>query len=232
MIPSYNQRQRTRAAAAEAVAFLGQLPRERAEVIVVDDGSDPGAGVRMADLPPEVVFVGLPENLGKGGAQRAGVARARGEHIVLTDSDLPFSLEPLAVTLAWLREDADIVIGDRLLPESAAETQVTPARRLSSAVFTFMVKRLCRLDFDDTQCGYKGYRAAVAKALYSRLEITSFAFEVEILARATQAGYRIRHQPLRLVHNEDTSVRLSKHAPRMLLDTLRVAVRRTRGRYA
>jgi dolichyl-phosphate beta-glucosyltransferase len=231
VIPSYNQRQRTPRAAAEAARFLSSLPNERAELIVVDDGSAPGEDTRASDLPPEAIFVGLPRNLGKGGALRAGVARARGELIILTDSDLPFSLEPVTTTLAWLRDDADIVIGDRLLPESQCEAPVTPMRRLSSAVFTFLVKRLCGLAYDDTQCGYKGYRGGIAKTLFAQLETTSFAFEVELLLRAKKLGYRVRRQPLRLVHNDDTSVRLSRHAPRMIADTLRVAWRGARGHY-
>jgi dolichyl-phosphate beta-glucosyltransferase len=231
VIPSFNQRERTRRAVAEAAAVLAAMPNERTELIVVDDGSGPGAGVQAEDMPPGAVFVGLPENLGKGGAVRAGMLRATGEYVIFTDSDLPFSLDPLPTTLAWLREGADIVIGDRLLPESECATEVTGMRRLSSVVLTFMVKGLCRLDYDDTQCGYKGYRAAVAKALYSRLETTSFSFDVEILMRAKRAGYRVRRQPLRLVHNEDTSVRLSRHAPRMIADTLRIAWRGVRGHY-
>src|SRR5262245_46099465 len=231
VIPSYNQRERTRRAATDAARFLASMPNERPELVVVDDGSDPGEDTRAADLPPGTSFVGLPHNLGKGGALRAGVAAARGDLIILTDSDLPFSLEPLATTLVQLRGDADIVIGDRLLPDSQCETVVTPLRRLSSAVFTFLVKGLCRLPYDDTQCGYKGYRGAVAKSLYSQLETTSFAFEDELLLRAKKAGYRVHRQALRLVHNEDTSVRLSRHAPRMIADTLRIAWRSARGRY-
>jgi dolichyl-phosphate beta-glucosyltransferase len=232
VIPAYNQRARTRHAAAEAAAVLTALPNERAELIVVDDGSRPGEEIRPTDLPAGTVCVGLPRNAGKGSALRAGIARARGDLIVFTDSDLPFSLDPLPTTLAWLRDDADIVIGDRLLPASQCDAPVTPMRRLSSAVFTFMVKRLCGLDLDDTQCGYKGYRGPIAKALFARLETTSFAFEVEILLRAKRAGYRIRRQPLRLVHNEDSSVRLSAHAPRMMADTLRIAWRNALGHYA
>ncbi len=231
MIPSFNQRERTRRAVVEAAATLAALPGERTELIVVDDGSSAGNGIQAEDMPPGAVFVGLPENQGKGGAVRAGMARAQGECVIFTDSDLPFSLEPLATTLAWLRADADIVIGDRLLPESECAAEVTGMRKLSSAVFTFMVKRLCGLDYDDTQCGYKGYRNAVAKDLYARLETTSFSFDVEILMRAKKAGYRVRRQPLRLVHNEDTSVSLSRHAPRMIADTLRIAWRGVRGHY-
>lgn len=231
MIPSFNQRERTRRAIVEAAATLAALPGERTELIVVDDGSTAGNGIQAEDMPPGAVFVGLAENQGKGGAVRAGMARARGEYVIFTDSDLPFSLEPLATTLAWLRADADIVIGDRLLPESECAAEVTGMRRLSSAVFTFMVKRLCGLDYDDTQCGYKGYRTPVAKDLYARLETTSFSFDVEILMRAKKGGYRVRRQPLRLVHNEDTSVSLSRHAPRMIADTLRIAWRGVRGHY-
>lgn len=231
MIPSYNQRERTRRAVVEAAATLAALPGERTELIVVDDGSQAGNGIQAEDMPPGAVFVGLRENQGKGGAVRAGMARAQGDCVIFTDSDLPFSLEPLATTLAWLRADADVVIGDRLLPESECAAEVTGMRKLSSAVFTFMVKRLCGLDYDDTQCGYKGYRNAVAKDLYARLETTSFSFDVEILMRAKKAGYRVRRQPLRLLHNDDTSVSLSRHAPRMIADTLRIAWRGVRGHY-
>jgi len=215
----------------EADAFLRERFPGAAELIVIDDGSRAGEGIQASDLPPGVLFVGYPQNLGKGGAVRAGVAAAQGEYIVFTDSDLPFGLEPLALTLDWLRQGADIVIGDRLLPESACEADVTPLRRLSSAIFTGIVRNAVGLDFPDTQCGYKGYRAAVARELFGKLEITSFAFDVEILLRALRRGYRVRRQPLRLIHNEDTSVRLSKHAPRMFADTFRIAWRGWRGRY-
>jgi len=108
---------------------------------------------------------------------------------------------------------------------------VTPLRRLSSIAFTFAVNYLAGLRLPDTQCGYKGFRGPVARHLFTALEVRSFAFDVEVLLRARKAGYSIRRQPLRLVHNEDTSVRLSRHAPRMLLDTLRIAWRARRGAY-
>jgi len=231
VIPFYNQRARARQTAAEAAHFLNERFGEQAELIVVDDGSSPGEAVEAGDLPAGVTLVRQPTNLGKGGAVRSGVARARGEFVVFTDSDLPFSLEPVPTTLAWLRDGTDIVIGDRLHPESVCATEVTPLRQLSSVVYTWMVKHLLGLDFPDTQCGYKGYRATVAKDLFGRLDVTSFAFEAEVLMRARKKGCRIRRQPLRLINNEETSVRLSRHAPRMFLDTLRIAWRARRGRY-
>jgi hypothetical protein len=151
------------------------------------------------------------------------VARARGLYVVFTDSDLPFSLDPIERTLATLREGADVVIGDRLHPESSASAPLGPLRRLSSAVYTWLVNHALGLDYADTQCGYKGYRAAAARELFGRLRVTSFAFDAELLLRAHAAGHRIVRQPVRLVHNEDSSVSLLKHAPGMLWDVARLA---------
>src|SRR5687767_11928824 len=125
VIPAYNQRERTRRSAATAAAFLRERYGERAELIVVDDGSRPDEALSAEQLPQGVLLVRLPENLGKGGAVRAGVLRARGQFVVFTDSELPFTLEPLATTLAWLADDADVVIGDRLHPDSACEVQAS-----------------------------------------------------------------------------------------------------------
>ena len=99
MIPFYNQRARARQTAAEAVHFLNERFGEQAELIVVDDGSNPGEAVEAGDLPAGVTLVRQPRNLGKGGAVRSGVACARGEFVLFTDSDLPFSLEPVPTTL-------------------------------------------------------------------------------------------------------------------------------------
>jgi hypothetical protein len=104
-------------------------------------------------------------------------------------------------------------------------------RQLSSVAFTFMVTRVVGLPFRDTQCGYKGYRLRAAHQLYARLRTLSFAFDVEILARAISLGYSIRRQPLRLTNNDASTVRLSRHAPRMLFDMTRIAWRVRRKTY-
>jgi dolichyl-phosphate beta-glucosyltransferase len=231
VIPAYNQRERTVAGAHEAAAYLSDTFDDDFELIVVDDGSDAPQVIRTEDLPPGTSLHRHPRNFGKGGAIRTGVLNAHAPYVIFTDSDLPFSLDPIPTTLAWLQDGADVVIGDRELPESKCETQVTFMRRLSSFAFTFMVRRVVGLDFLDTQCGYKGYRTEVARRLYLLLGIQSFAFDVEILARAVRAGCSIRRQPLSLVHNEDSSVRLQRHAPQMLADMLVIAWRLRRGEY-
>jgi glycosyltransferase involved in cell wall biosynthesis len=228
VIPTFNQRARTIRTVEEADRWLRTRLGQTTEIIVVDDGSTVRPVLEAGDLPAHVQLVRHAKNLGKGGAVRTGVAQARGAYVVFTDSDLPFSLEPLPTTLAWLRDGADIVIGDRLHPESDVTTDVGPLRKLSSVVYTWLVNHALGLDFADTQCGYKAYRADVAKALYGALEVTSFAFDAEVLLRAERAGYKIRRQPVRLVRSDDSSVSLGRHAPRMLVDVAQLYWRRRR----
>jgi dolichyl-phosphate beta-glucosyltransferase len=204
----------------------------RAELIVVDDGSVPAHELRSRDLPERTKLVRHVRNEGKGSAVRSGLLDARGEYVVFTDSDLPFTLDPLETTATSLADGADLVIGDRLLPESECVAEVTRMRQLSSVVFTFMVMRVVGLPFHDTQCGYKGYRLRAAHQLYARLETLSFAFDVEILARAVSMGYVVQRQPLRLINNDASTVRLSRHAPRMLFDMARIAWHMRRDHYA
>lgn len=223
VIPSFNQRARTARSAAIAWDWLKERHAGRSELIVVDDGSRGVEALTETDLPASTILVRLEGNLGKGGAIRAGVARAQGAYVVFTDSDLPFSLDPIQITLAALRDGADVVIGDRLHPQSSAIAPVGPLRRLSSAVYTWLVNHALGLDYADTQCGYKGYRGAAARDLFGRLKVTSFAFDAELLLRAQTAGYRVVRQPVHLVHNEDSSVSLRRHAPGMLWDVARLA---------
>ena len=223
IIPAFNQRARIARSAQQALHWLGGRYPQRSELILVDDGSRPEEALTTADLSPDVVLVRHDRKVGKGGAIRSGVARARGAYVVFTDSDLPFSLEPIETTLATLQAGADVVIGDRLHPESSATAPVGPLRRLSSAVYTWLVNHALGLDYADTQCGYKGYRAAAARELFGRLRVTSFAFDAELLLRAHAAGMRVERQPVRLVHNEDSSVSLRRHAPGMLWDVARLA---------
>ncbi|PYQ46484.1 MAG: hypothetical protein DMF77_00620 [Acidobacteria bacterium] len=184
VIPTFNQRTRTIRSAQEAERWLQARLGKGGEIIVVDDGSTAVPVLDAGDLPAGVQLVRHPKNLGKGGAVRTGVDRARGAYIVFTDSDLPFSLDPLPTTLAWLRDGADIVIGDRLHPKSDAAVQAGTLRKLSSVFYTWLVHHALGLDFADTQCGYKGYRADIARALYGALEVTRFALRSSSASKA------------------------------------------------
>ena len=126
------------------------------EIVVVDDGStDDTAAILQSLADQNVIVVRLPENLGKFGALKAGMAAASGTCRIFTDADLPYDLEALPYIAGLInRHGYDIVVGDRTLPESRSMTDSRVARKLSSRLFSYFVRML---DLDD------GLRGRVAR---------------------------------------------------------------------
>jgi len=89
LIPAYNEGAMVEATIASVVAAA--YPRERLQIIAIDDGStdDTWHHIRHAELrfPGLVTAVRLPANQGKRGALAEGFRRATGEVIVTVDSD-------------------------------------------------------------------------------------------------------------------------------------------------
>jgi hyaluronan synthase len=89
IIPAYNEGGMV-AKSIESVA-AAHYPRDRLQIVVVDDGSVDDTWVHIeraaAAFPEIVTCVRFPENRGKRAALAEGIRRARGEIVVTIDSD-------------------------------------------------------------------------------------------------------------------------------------------------
>jgi dolichyl-phosphate beta-glucosyltransferase len=81
--------------------------------------------------------------------------------------------------------------------------------------------------YPDTQCGFKLFRAAAAKDIFSRLRTEGFSFDVEVLWLSRKLGYRVRQVPVCWRNSPDSRVRLVRGSLAMLRDLWRI--RRMRG---
>ncbi|WP_239379911.1 dolichyl-phosphate beta-glucosyltransferase [Frankia sp. CIT1] len=218
VIPAFNEAHRLPEALPRLVAVVGKLAG--AEVILVDDGStDRTAEVAeklLSDLPRARV-VRLPWNSGKGTAIRTGVAIARGASIVFMDADMASDVNDLPLLLAALQE-AEVALGSRRIGDSALRTS---GRRMGSWAFNQITRTLAGLDVADTQCGFKAFRHAEAKLLFSMSRSTGFGFDVEVLSIARSMGYQIAEVPVRWSEMAGGTFRVTRHTPAMLVDVLR-----------
>lgn len=83
----------------------------------------------------------------------------------------------------------------------------------------------------DTQRGFKAFTAKAAQEIFTRLTIFGWGFDVEVLACARQRGFFIAEIPV--VWNNPPETRVNVWAyPKVLMDTVRVGVRRILRRYA
>lgn len=94
--------------------------------------------------------------------------------------------------------------------------------------FNRIVQVLAVRGIRDTQCGFKLFRAAVAKELFALQAIEGFAFDVEVLFLARRRGYRIVEVAVTWENDERTRVHAVYDSLRMLRDVVRVRVQHSR----
>ena len=224
VVPAFNESKRLPQSLPALLVALDKF-NFRCEIVLVDDGSGDDtfdvAESHLADHP-DVQLLKLPWNCGKGAAVRAGVNAANGAQIVFLDADLASDMADLPRLLALL-EDADIALGSRTLPSSLVEGRST-ARNVGGALYRSLVRKLTEATVADTQCGFKAFRAPVAKLLFSMTTSNGFGFDVEIVTLATALGFRIVECPIRWTAVDGGHVSLRRHGVGMLND-----LRRARG---
>lgn len=183
VIPAYNEEKRL-------PAFLKSLAGYQLdEVIIVDDGSTD----RTAQVAQGFSVLHHEKNRGKGAAVKTGVMAAQGDYIVFMDADGAAPITELPKMLAAL-EKADIAIGNRWM--AGAKTQRhSGLRKISGWVYRKYMS-LFGLGAIDTMCGFKGYRASVARDLFKDLHEERWLFDAEIAYKAVQRGYRIKNFPI------------------------------------
>jgi dolichyl-phosphate beta-glucosyltransferase len=184
---------------------------------------------------PAIAYISYPINRGKGHAIRVGVEALAGEPdglVVFMDGDMAYGLDHLVEMEAALAQ-FDVVIGSR--KESPEERRNTKKlRRLMGWTFNQLVRVGMGLPFKDTQAGLKGFRLSAARAIFPRIRLRGFAFDVEALFIARQRGYRIGEIPARVARahrKKPSNVNLAFEPLKMAGDLLRIRWNWLLGRY-
>ncbi|MBV8879348.1 MAG: glycosyltransferase family 2 protein [Planctomycetaceae bacterium] len=229
VVPAYNEERRLGPGLDRMLASLEGRP---GEVIVVDDGSRDGTreiACRRAAQDSRIRVVGLDVNQGKGAAVAAGMRAARGDWILCTDTDLSTPLSELA-RLERYRDSAEVIIGSRALPDSDLQVRQPLRRENLGRAFNHAVRLAALYGIYDTQCGFKLWSRRAAHAVFPRMRIRRFAFDVEALWLARRLGFRIREVGVLWKHDPATTVRVFRDGMRMGGDLLRVLGWRVLGR--
>lgn len=191
------------------------------EVIWVDDGStDATVETLRATCPAGDIVLSEPHR-GKGGALAAGVTRAQGKRVLLTDVDWSVSPAEAAKLLAI---KADIVIASR---------ETLGARRVGEPVwrhwlgraFNLGVRTAVGLTFSDTQCGCKLLDTSVAQQLFAAQTERGWAYDVELLLLAKKAGFSVNEVGVRWQYEGDSRVKPLGSSVEMALAVWRLAPR-------
>jgi dolichyl-phosphate beta-glucosyltransferase len=198
VVPCYNEELRLPSTIEKIERYLEGIDRPY-ELILVDDGSTDGTRNVMnaaAERNGRVRIEALPHNRGKGRALADGVAAARGAEILITDADLSTPIEELEKLQAVLDKGAGAAIASRALRGSRVEVSQPIYRVLMGKAFNLIVQLILLPGIWDTQCGFKLFRADVAKDAFGALTTDGFGYDPEVLYRAKKRGVRIAEVPV------------------------------------
>lgn len=241
VIPAYNESARLGRTLDRVLNFIGQQEWD-AEVVVVDDGSSDGTAEIVRAYAQKYEIVRLVQNpgnrgkgysvrRGKGYSVRNGVLNARGAIVLFTDADLSSPIEEAPKLIEALDAGADIAIGSRWVRSELQTQRQSVARQVMGRVFNMLLRVLLRLDFKDTQCGFKAFRRSAAKALFPLQKIEGWGFDPEILFLAGRMGFKVAEVPVVWAHDEGTRINPVSDGSKMVLEMMRIRWFAIAGKY-
>jgi len=164
----------------------------RKEIIIVDDGSSDGTREKLQTMPlaDDVTVIFHESNYGKGAAIRTALKYARGEYVLIQDSDLEYDPQDYPALLRPLEQRrANVVYGVR--PDR-------PERGLRFFLGAKLLTRLANLLYgasihDEATC-YKVFRRTVIAKI--DLQCRRFEFCPEVTAKLCRMGEKIAEVPI------------------------------------
>lgn len=231
IIPAYNEQKLI----GKTITTFSNFLKKRKyswEIIVVDDGSVDGTSKTVSSFKnPNINLVTLGKNVGKGGALKVGFLAARGNFQIFSDADLSVPIETIEPFIEKLEAGYDVIIASRRVKGSKIKVHQPWLRENMGRVFTFLTQILTGTLVADFTCGFKGFTRRAAREIFTRSQISRWAYDAEIVYLAENLGYKILQYPVTWTNRKETRVRLNKVIVESLIDLAKIRIFDIQGRY-
>jgi GT2 family glycosyltransferase len=203
----------TRALTCGAVRSVFESRGARAtEVIVVDNGSTDDTAEVLAREFPGVEYVRSETNLGFAKANNLGAARARGELLLLLNSDARLKPDTLAEAVSWMRQHAECgVAGVQLLnPDGSRQNSIANLPSLATELLNkSLLRRLFPRRFPGKEHAFTGpveVESVIGACMFIRSNVWQaiggfderfffFLEETDFCRQVRARGWKVCHLP-------------------------------------
>lgn len=230
VIPAHNEERRLPQTLEQVVDFVKKQPFDT-EVLVVENASRDNTLQVAQDFAARYPLIRVihEELPGKGRAVHKGMLAATGQYRFFADADFSMPVDQITRFLPPAL-DVPVVIASR--EASGAVRYNEPAyRHITGRVFNSLIRLLVLHDLDDTQCGFKMFRADAAQELFPRQTLMGWSFDVELLYIARRRGYPILEIGVPWYFNPESKVNVLRDSWRMFTDLITIRRNGRMGKY-
>jgi dolichol-phosphate mannosyltransferase len=190
IIPVYNEI----ATIVEIIRKVEVTPFDK-EIIIVDDGSSDGTEKYLASIrgQKENIKIFFHEiNRGKGAAIRTGLVHAKGDLAIIQDADLECDPQDYTSLLEpFENKETNVVYGSRWLTDNQRGRAVY---YIGAKLLSTLCNFLYGTKLTDVTSGYKIFKLDIIKNI--SLDTNRFEFCMEVTAKLSKAGYKIKEIPV------------------------------------
>ncbi len=237
VIPAYNEEKRLPKTLERMLPYLRTLGYGF-EIVISDDGSKDKtvALVReMTQKNPEIRLLSDGVNRGRGAAVKRGIAEARGDIILETDSDGSVADEAIG---RFVREfdtnsELDAIFGSRMMAVSRIVLWQPFTRTMLGYGFLFLARAMFWMwRTTDFTLGFKMYRKESARDIFAHQYDPFYVAEAEKVFVAKVRGHTAIELPITWTDDPDSRVRPLRDTFRSLSGMFLILGRYFRGKYA
>jgi glycosyltransferase involved in cell wall biosynthesis len=161
------------------------------EIIVADNSTDKTAEIAKS-LGATVI---TPEKRGYGNAYLAGLSYAKGDLILIADSDGTYDLSEISRFLEPLiKSDADFVIGNRLGGNILKGAMPWHHRYIGNPILTKILNHLFKIKISDAHCGFRAFTREAYEKM--NLRTSGMEFASEMVVEAARKNLMIKEVPI------------------------------------
>ncbi len=230
IIPAHNEERRLPQTLEQVVTFVNQQSFD-SEVLVVENGSrDKTLKIAQDFAARHALVRAIHEELpGKGRAVQKGMLAAAGQYRFFADADFSMPVSEISRFIPPV-VDVPVAIGSREAP-GAVRYDEPSYRHITGRVFNTLIRLLVLPKLQDTQCGFKMFRADAARDLFPRQTLMGWSFDVELLYIASRRGYPILEVPVPWYFNSESKINVLRDSWRMFSDLLAIRRKGWQGKY-
>jgi len=225
IFPVFNEELRLKSSFSHIASFLKKKKNFKIEIIFIDDGSKDNSYNLITQFVQnlktnnriKIKVIKSKRNLGKGSALKLGVKKAKHDWILTTDIDMSVSLFQFS---NWMKKKLIhrkyfVYFGSRTHEKSIIKKNIL--RNVLGDIMRFFISTILNIKMKDTQCGYKLYKKAVAKLIFSKLKNCGFVHDVELVLLLKSKRIKIRELPVKWTHKNSSSLNILWDPIKMLV---------------